>query len=152
MLFQVTCKSVLYSNAASATDFLKIDGGSVLDLHGNKVFSNQQYGFSGILILTARVRTQHPNGIFNNTNNAAFDATGALDYYLLPASTVEYYGVDNQIISGWGLGMPPRLNISMGILKEISRELQTLNLFTQQIYLTLPAYGSGISLSLLMVS
>jgi len=94
-----------YSNAPSSTDFLKVDNSSVLDLRGNKVFSNQQYGFSGLLILTGRVRTQHPFGIFNNTNNAAFDATGNLDYYLLPTSTVEYYGVDNQVISGIGLGI-----------------------------------------------
>ncbi len=94
-----------YSIAASSTDFLKVDNNSVLDLRGNKVFSNQQYGFSGLLILTGRVRTQHPNGIFNNTNNAAFDASGNLDYYLLPTSTVEYYGVDNQIVSGFGLGI-----------------------------------------------
>lgn len=94
-----------YSNAASSTDFLKVDNSSVLDLRGSKVFSNQQYGFSGLLILNGRVRTQHPNGIFNNTNNAAFDASGNLDYYLLPTSTVEYYGVDNQIISGIGLGI-----------------------------------------------
>ncbi|HMT30175.1 MAG TPA: hypothetical protein PKD91_12935, partial [Bacteroidia bacterium] len=46
-----------YSNAAAATDFLKVDGNSVLDLHTNSVFSNQQYGFSGLLILAARLRT-----------------------------------------------------------------------------------------------
>ncbi|HMT30176.1 MAG TPA: T9SS type A sorting domain-containing protein, partial [Bacteroidia bacterium] len=55
--------------------------------------------------------------IFNNTNNAAFDATGALDYYLLPTSTVEYYGVDNQIISGWGLGIATQQKHQYGNLE-----------------------------------
>ncbi|MBL0342000.1 MAG: T9SS type A sorting domain-containing protein [Bacteroidetes bacterium] len=93
------------ATGSPSSDFLKVDGSSVLNLRGNKVFSNLQYAFSGILVLTGRIRTTHANGIFNNTSNAAFDATGTLDYYLSPLSTVEYYGVDNQIISGWGLGI-----------------------------------------------
>jgi hypothetical protein len=106
-----------YSVATSATDFLWLDNGSVLDLHANKVLSNNQYPASGILVLLSRVRIQHTNGLFNNTANAAFDATGNLDYYLLPTSVVEYYGVDTQIISGYNLGIAIKSQHQYGILE-----------------------------------
>ncbi|MBL0070474.1 MAG: T9SS type A sorting domain-containing protein [Bacteroidetes bacterium] len=105
------------TTTADASDCLMMDNGSVLDLRGNKVFSNNQNGFSSILVLLARVRTQHANGLFNNTNNAAFDASGNLDYYLLPTSVVEYYGVDNQIVTGWNLGIATKSQHQYGILE-----------------------------------
>ncbi|MBK7388054.1 MAG: hypothetical protein IPI23_02970 [Bacteroidetes bacterium] len=105
------------TTTADASDCLMLDNGSVLDLRGNKVFSNNQNGFSSILVLLARVRTQHANGLFNNTNNAAFDASGNLDYYLLPTSVVEYYGVDNQIVTGWNLGIATKSQHQYGILE-----------------------------------
>lgn len=106
-----------FSAVVGSTDFLWMDNGSVIDLHLGKIFSNNQYAYSGILVLQARVRTMHQNGLFNNTNNAAFDATGNMDYYLLPTSTVEYYGVDIQIVSGWNLGIATKSQHQYGNLE-----------------------------------
>lgn len=105
------------ATTADASDCLMLDNGSTLDLRGGKVFSNNQNTYSSILVLLARVRIQHANGLFNNTNNAAFDATGNLDYYLLPTSVVEYYGVDNQVVSGWNLGLATKSQHQYGILE-----------------------------------
>ena len=60
--------------------------------------------YSGISVL-GRVRTQNVNGIYDATTNASFSTTvdDSLDY-LSSGSTVEYNGVDNQIVSGVGLG------------------------------------------------
>lgn len=128
-----------------SSDFLRVDGNSTVDLHTNKVFSNQQYAFSGIFILNGRIRTAHPNGIFNNTSNASFDATGTLDYYLSPISTVEYNGVDNQIISGWGLGIAIKAQHQYGNLEINFQGTLMWNGCTQPISQIIPVFGLEIN-------
>lgn len=76
-----------------------------LNMRTNHLQSNRLNTYSGIMVL-GRVKLQHPNGLYNGTVNAAFATTFAdsLDYFLSSGSTIEYNGVDNQVISGIGLG------------------------------------------------
>ncbi|HRS40179.1 MAG TPA: hypothetical protein P5292_13445, partial [Bacteroidia bacterium] len=85
--------------------FLMVNNNGVLNMRTNKLFSNALEMYSGISVL-GRVRTQNVNGIYDATTNASFSTTvdDSLDYYLSSGSTVEYNGVDNQIVSGVGLG------------------------------------------------
>src|SRR5262249_29444439 len=46
-----------------------------------------------------------PQGFYDGTSNAAISAVGGMNYLLLTTSTIEYYGSDNQIITGIGVGL-----------------------------------------------
>ncbi|MBP6009993.1 MAG: hypothetical protein KA787_04425 [Bacteroidia bacterium] len=94
-----------HPNMAGLPLFLMVNNNGVLNMRTNKLFSNALEMYSGISVL-GRVRTQNVNGIYDATTNASFSTTvdDSLDYYLSSGSTVEYNGVDNQIVSGVGLG------------------------------------------------
>lgn len=85
------------------TNWLVVQNGAVLDLRDKKIISNATFPNSGLKIF-GRLRTQHPNGLYNNTANAAISATGNMNYFLLTNSTIEYYGTVNQEVTGIGLG------------------------------------------------
>ncbi|MBK6837840.1 MAG: hypothetical protein IPG90_05820 [Bacteroidetes bacterium] len=86
-------------------DWMLINVGGTLAMRTNKLHTNAVKMYSGITNL-GRVRTQNVNGLYNATTNAAFSTTVAdsLDFYLATSSYVEYYGVDNQIVTGVGVG------------------------------------------------
>ncbi|MCE7954566.1 MAG: T9SS C-terminal target domain-containing protein [Bacteroidetes bacterium CHB6] len=51
-----------------------------------------------------RLRLQHTNGLYSGFSNAAIKSDGDMLYYLYSQSIVEYFGDDNQIITGIGMG------------------------------------------------
>lgn len=94
-----------HQTPSALPDWMLINVNGVLAMRTNKLYSNAVKMYSGITNL-GRIRTQHPNGLYNATTNAAFSTTVAdsLDFYLASSSYVEYYGVDNQIVTGIGVG------------------------------------------------
>ena len=84
-------------------DMLSVALTSTLDMHSMQIKSNVQQPNSGISI-TGRLKTTHPNGIYNGTTNATIDYSGNIYFWLQTNSTVEYNGTDNQIISGVNVG------------------------------------------------
>ena len=94
-----------HQTPSALPDWMLINVNGVLAMRTNKLYSNAVKMYSGITNL-GRIRTQHPNGMYNATTNAAFSTTLAdsLDFYLASSSYVEYYGVDNQIVTGIGIG------------------------------------------------
>lgn len=97
-------------------DFLLVQG--TLNLRLNRVVSNAVNKFSGVMV-TGRVRTQHPQGLYNGTMNAAFatNVADSLDFFLNTTSVVEYNGTDNQIITGTGIAKARSNQHRYGILE-----------------------------------
>ncbi len=93
-----------HSIASYSNSMLYVSDGAVLDLKGNQVFSNNLQANSGI-ISAGRLRLTRPQGLYDASANAAINATGGMIYRLqAPNSVVEYYGSDNQIVTGIGVG------------------------------------------------
>ena len=86
-------------------DALWVFTGATLDLRTNKVYTNATRPNSGVSIF-GRMRTQNVQGMYDGTVNAAFSTTitDNFNYYLTNSSTVEYYGVDDQVVTGLGVG------------------------------------------------
>jgi hypothetical protein len=93
------------SNAIN--DMLKINGGGILWLRNlNQVYSNGIYPHCNIMTFNfSRIRIEHPEGLYNGTANAAFNATHNLNFSLATANFVEYRGTANQAITGLGMGV-----------------------------------------------
>jgi hypothetical protein len=87
----------------ATTDMLYINTGSVLNLVGQQVLSNNLQANSGIKNF-GRIRTTRTQGFYDGTVNAAISSLGNMVYMLFANSVVEYYGSDNQIVTGIGVG------------------------------------------------
>ncbi|MEO5569843.1 MAG: hypothetical protein ABIT08_07420 [Bacteroidia bacterium] len=87
-------------------NWLIVNSGAILDLRSAQIlaFSPPPQPNSGMKIF-GRLRTQHTQGLYNNTTTAAINSAGGMNYFLLTGSVIEYYGVDNQIITGTGVGL-----------------------------------------------
>lgn len=106
------------SHATAATDYLSVSNTAVLDLRGNQVFSNALAVNSGVQITDGgRLRITHPSGLFNNTALAAFNSSGALNYFLGAVSVVEYYGNANQVMTGINVGLATLAQHKYGIVE-----------------------------------
>ncbi|MEP7263019.1 MAG: hypothetical protein ABI772_00900 [Bacteroidota bacterium] len=106
------------SASTAATDMLNLNSGSTLDLGSNKIISNRINSHSGINILAGSTfKTAHPQGFYNNTSNAALDASGAMDYFIDAYGTVEYNGYESQVVTGSGAGIANGTQHKYGILK-----------------------------------
>lgn len=94
-----------HQTPSALPDWMLVNVGGVLAMRTNKLFSNATKMYSGITNL-GRIRTQNINGMYDATTNAAFSTTVAdsLDFYLASSCYVEYYGVDNQVVTGIGVG------------------------------------------------
>ncbi|HRH67777.1 MAG TPA: hypothetical protein PLU53_15885, partial [Bacteroidia bacterium] len=94
-----------HQTSSGLPDWMLINVGGTLTMRTNSLLSNAVKMYSGLTNL-GRIRTQHVNGLYNATTNAAFSTTLAdsLDFYLASSSYIEYYGVDNQIVTGIGVG------------------------------------------------
>jgi hypothetical protein len=86
------------------TSMFTINNGGVLDLQGNQIFSNNLQAYSGVTI-SGRLRLTKPQGLYDGTVNAAINSLGGMNYRIFTNSTVEYYGSDNQVVTGIGVGL-----------------------------------------------
>ena len=94
-----------HNSASIPPDALWVFTGGILTMRTNQLFTNATRPNSGVSVF-GRVRTQNINGIYNGTTSAAFSTTLSdnFDFYIAGSSTIEYYGVDNQIVTGLGVG------------------------------------------------
>ncbi|MEP7169674.1 MAG: T9SS type A sorting domain-containing protein, partial [Bacteroidota bacterium] len=99
------------------TDIFSVQFGGILDLKTNQIFSNATQPNSIVEVRsTGRVRLQNINGLFDNTNLAAINNVGNMNYNLSGGSVVEYYGVASQVLTGIGLGIATLPQHKYGIL------------------------------------
>ena len=89
----------------------QISGNAVAPLYYSQVTVNNG----------GRLRTQHPNGLYDGTATAAINGmisgSNRMDYYLFPNSIIEYYGVDTQILTGINVGIATTNDHKYGILE-----------------------------------
>ena len=106
------------SHTSASTDLLVVHPAATLNLNANQLFSNVTSANSGISLLsTARLRTSHASGFFNNTSVAAISNVGAMNFYLDQTSVVEYYGIGNQVLTGINVGVTTSNNHKYGVLE-----------------------------------
>jgi hypothetical protein len=86
------------------TNMLFIASGATLDLKGSQVFSNALQANSGFKS-SGRIRLTRTQGFYNGTATAAISSTGAMNFFLLSNSVVEYYGTETQVVTGIGVGL-----------------------------------------------
>lgn len=65
----------------------------------------------------SRIRIQHTNGFYSGFSSAAINSSGNMGFLLSSSSTVEYFGDDNQIITGIGMGNAVGGNQKYGVLE-----------------------------------
>ncbi|TAH38849.1 MAG: hypothetical protein EYC69_14285 [Bacteroidetes bacterium] len=107
-----------HNSGSIPPDALWVFTGATLDMRTNSIFSNATNTNSGISVF-GRVRTQNVYGIYDGTTNAAFatNLTDNFDFYIAGSSTIEYYGIDNQIITGLGIGKAQLIQHKYGNLE-----------------------------------
>jgi hypothetical protein len=95
------------SNSSNAIfDLLSVKFGGTLDLKANQIYSNASAANSYITVETlGRLRTQNIHGLYDNTNLAAINNVGAMNFNLNLFSVVEYYGSSTQVLTGIGVGI-----------------------------------------------
>lgn len=105
------------NSISTPPEFLWVNSGAILNAHSAKIYSNALNTNSGITVL-GRLKTSHPNGLYNATTNATFSTTLAdnLEFYLTPSSVIEYNGTSNQIVTGIGIGRALTFNHKYGSL------------------------------------
>ncbi len=124
-VFGLTTLDVISGNVQIASHnntgipFFETTAGAVVTLRLNsQIYSNSSYPNSYVYIISgSRLRTQSIYGLYDGTVNAAFSSAGNLTYVLGASSTVEYFGNDNQIITGIGIGTATSGNQKYGNLE-----------------------------------
>lgn len=112
------------SPAASVhgTNMVTVTSGGVLDPGNYSIYNNKSQSFSKLLVKDGgRIRISHPEGLYNGSAAAAINGNNNLDYELEPASIVEYYGEENQLVTGNGSGLAQSAVHEYGIL-EINKQ------------------------------
>jgi type IX secretion system substrate protein len=112
------------SNQSSvASDYTSLDINGTLDLGTLRVYPRQQANYySGLTVSsTGTLITGNVNGLYNSVagNSAIYpliSGSNRMDYNLDAASTVEYNGVDNQIVTGINQGIALNTSHRYGIL------------------------------------
>lgn len=84
-------------------DLFSVVNTATLDMHTFQIKSNALKAWSGIQI-AGRLKTQRVQGLYDGTTNATISSVGNMYYWLQTNSTVEYNGVDNQIVTGSNIG------------------------------------------------
>ncbi len=96
----------LASHATASLDFLSVEANGTLNSGTIPILSNGLATYSGININSGgTLQFSNVNGLHDGTDNAAIGASGNMNYSLDANSTVNYIGVDNQKISGYGNGI-----------------------------------------------
>lgn len=95
------CSFLLASNNQSGINMLQVKNNATLALNKGQVISNQQYGFTKLVIDSAGIiSTTNPYGFCDQTNRSAINISGNLSYELHPYSIVEYTGSENISVTG----------------------------------------------------
>lgn len=117
--YQISSNS---SSSFATHNALTIDG--TLDLGTNQVFGRSQADYYSAITVNAnaRIRTAHTGGLYSGSAsssaiNSMIAGNNRMDYSLDAASVVEYYGSDNQIITGVPNGMATGNQHKYGVLE-----------------------------------
>lgn len=101
---------------------LTIDG--TLDLGTNQVFGRSQTDYYSAITVNGngRIRLEHTGGLYSGNAtpsaiNSMIAGNNRMNYYLDPASIVEFYGSDNQLITGIPNGIANGNQHKYGILE-----------------------------------
>ncbi len=106
------------SSSTSGTDYLTIANGGILNTGTNQILSNGTATNSGINVASGgTIKTANVNGLYDGTTSATINFTGNMNFNLNANSTIEYNGVDNQIVTGLGAGVATQTQHKYGILK-----------------------------------
>ncbi len=102
----VQLSSYIVDSTAPNQAMLEVKSLGTLTLRNNSsIYSNAIFPKSYMSISNdGRLRLQHTNGMYNGFSNSAIRSDGNMLYYLFANSIVEYFGDDNQIITGIGMG------------------------------------------------
>lgn len=91
----------LSSHTLQQTDMLKTESTSTLNADTTTFISNSLYNYCGVII-NGYLRTKHPNGLYDGSNNATLASSGNLDFSLDQYSKIIYAGQGSQKLSGYG--------------------------------------------------
>lgn len=101
---------------------LTIDG--TLDLGTNQVFGRSQANYYSAITVNpnGRIRTAHTGGLYSGSAspsaiNSMIAGNNRMDFSLNPASVIEYYGTDNQMITGIPNGIATGNQHKYGVLE-----------------------------------
>ncbi len=116
--YQISSNS---SSSFATQNALTIDG--TLDIGTNQVFGRSQADYYSAITVNAngRIRLAHTGGLYSGSAspsaiNSMIAGNNRMDYNLHPASVVEYYGSDNQIITGIPNGIATGNQHKYGVL------------------------------------
>ncbi|MDQ3049804.1 MAG: T9SS type A sorting domain-containing protein [Bacteroidota bacterium] len=99
-------------------DMLLVTMNGILDLGDHQLYGINTNLYTSLLIdEDARLRISGEQGLYNGTVNASINATGNMVFILHPKSVVEYYGSNEQIITGTGLGNAASYHQQYGIIE-----------------------------------
>lgn len=105
------------SNDQSGINMLQVKNNATLALNKGQIKSNQQYGFSKLVVDSGgTISTCNPNGFCALSNDGAIVLTGNLSYELHPYSIVEYSGSENISVTGLSTASNNE-SLKYGILK-----------------------------------
>jgi len=85
------------------TDAVSVDG--ILDMGTHRIASNRKCAYTGLTVnASGKIRIASEGGLYSSAANSAIDIQGNFCYQLASGSTIEYYGNNNQVITGTGEG------------------------------------------------
>lgn len=106
------------SHQTAATDYFRILAGAKLSLNLGSLVSNSLFTNSGIQIDSAGIlETQHANGLYDGSANAAISASGNMNYFIHASGITEYAGLSSQNVSGASFRILPTAQHDYGILR-----------------------------------
>lgn len=95
------CPFQLASNNQSGINMLHIKPSATLTLGKGQIYSNGQYGFSGLYVDSAgTISISNQYGFYDQTNRTAISSDANLSYTLHINSIVEYSGTENILVTG----------------------------------------------------
>jgi hypothetical protein len=110
------------SSSFAIHNALTIDG--TLDIGSKQIFGRSQADYYSAITANAnsRIRLSHPGGLYSGNAspsaiNSMIAGNNRMDYSLHPASIVEYYGSDNQMITGIPNGIATSNQHKYGVLE-----------------------------------
>ncbi len=106
------------SHPTASTDYFRVATGGTVNMRNGQFVSNAMSTNCGLQVDSGgTVKTYNTNGFYNGNTNACISASFNFNFYLHAYSVVEYNGVNNQTVSGLGVGIATTSNHKYGILR-----------------------------------
>ncbi len=106
------------SHSTAATNYFTVAGGGILKMNSNQLLSNGTSTNSGMRVEAGGLmKISKTTGLYDGTSSGTINSSNSMNYYLDAASTIEYTGSDNQVVTGTGAGLATTANHKYGNLK-----------------------------------